>query len=435
VTWHIVARIGPGDAYVPAIDAGAPRLITAFEHPTDPAYVHNDALERIRGRLGVNPPATAIDLLHLAMAVYSADLRVNRKYSGDRWTRDLVVHLPVSDVARWSASSETLVRMVQFLTGDRWRFEFRQRTAPPAAPAGQLRLNNIQMVSLFSGGLDSLVGAIDLLAAGRFVALVGHHGAGVTNSVQTNVLNSLTQRYRPTLAPFMFYVQPPRLAADDGERSMRSRSILFLSLGAAVAATLGGGQPLVVAENGLISLNVPLTPSRSGSSSTRTTHPHFLALFRDLLASVGLSVPVEVPYRFLTKGEMLQRCVAPDVLRSTASATMSCSHPEAGRYRGHSPGNHCGYCVPCIIRRASLHAAGLPQSAYNVDVVTTPPDPATDTGRDVRAFQIALERLRTARASRCLFDVLGTGPIPPEDAEQYAEVYRRGMNEVRAMLG
>jgi len=435
VTWHIIARIGPGDAYIPAIGHAAPRLVTAFEHPTDPAYVHNDAVERIRDRLGVEPPAMANDLLHLGMAVYSADLRVNRKYAADRWTRNIVIHLPVSNPGRWSTTSATLVRMLGFLTGDRWQIEFRQRAVPPPARPGQLRLNNVQAVSLFSGGLDSLVGAIDLLATGRFVALVGHHGAGVTNSIQANVLNSLVQRYRPTVAPFMFYVQPPRSAADDGERSMRSRSILFLCLGAAVAATLGGGQPLVVAENGLISLNVPLTPSRSGSSSTRTTHPHFLALFRSLLVDIGLGVPIDTPYRFLTKGEMLQRCTAPDVLRATALATMSCSHPEAGRFRGHSPGNHCGYCVPCIIRRASLHAAGLPQNAYNLDVVAAPPDAATDTGRDVRAFQIAIERLRTARASRCLFDVLGTGPIPAADAAQYADVYRRGMAEVRSLLG
>ncbi len=432
--WHIVASVGAMDRYVPVIDAAEPRLATVFDHPTHPSYVHNDAVERIRDRLGIDPSDVALDLLHLGMAVYSADLRINRIHASDRWTRDFVLHLPVTDVARWQASEAVLVRMLQFLTGDQWAVRFRSR-AVPLRRAGQLRLNNIQKVSLFSGGLDSLVGAIDLLAAGSSVALVGHHGAGMTNSVQTGVLNGLQNRYRPSITTFMFYVQPPRSASDDGERSMRSRSILFLSLGAAVAATLGGGQPLVVAENGLISLNAPLTPSRSGSSSTRTTHPHFLGLFRELLGGIGLNVPVETPYRFQTKGEMLLSCAAQDVLLATALGTMSCSHPEAGRFRGHSPGNHCGYCVPCIIRRASLQAAGLPHSHYNVDVVTAPPHHATKTGRDLRAFQIAIQRLQNAGPARHLFDVLGTGPIPPADAANYAEVHRRGMAEVGTLLG
>jgi hypothetical protein len=216
---------------------------------------------------------------------------------------------------------------------------------------------------------------------------------------------------------------------------MRSRSILFLSLGIAVAATLGGGTPLHVAENGLISLNVPLTPSRNGSSSTRTTHPHFLGLFREFLAALELNVPIETSYRFKTKGEMLRDCRDQELLRAAAAGSMSCSHPESGRFRYHSLSRHCGYCVPCIIRRASLHAAGLPQSQYSVDVLTHPPGADTDTGRDLRAFHMALERLRDAQPTRFLFDVMSTGPLPPSDAAQYADVYLRGMAEVRGLLG
>lgn len=341
MTWHVVARVGPADSYSPTIDAQSPRLVAVYDDPAHPAHVRNDVLQRIRDQLGVPPPPLAVDLLHLAMTVYSADLRVNRIHGSGRWTRDFALHLPVSNVERWESAAPILVRMLQFLTGDRWRVEFRPRASGSTERQGQLGATGIQAVSLFSGGLDSLVGAIDLLASGNSVALVAHHGAGMANSFQANVLNGLRPTYGALLTPLMFYVQPPRSESDDGEKSMRSRSVLFLSLGAAVAATLGSGQSLVVAENGLISINVPLTPSRTGSSSTRTTHPHFLALFRDLLSTLGLGVPLEIPYRFFTKGEMLRRCVAQDVLRDVAPLTMSCSHPEAGRFRGHSPGDHC----------------------------------------------------------------------------------------------
>src|SRR5690606_23689563 len=152
-----------------------------------------------------------------------------------------------------------------------------------------------------------------------------------------------------------------------------SRSFLFLSLGVATASAAGITAPLTIAENGLISLNVPLTPARGGSSSTRTTHPHFIELYRGLLKKLSLPVTLALPYRFKTKGEMLAEVRDKDLLKNTAALTMSCSHPEAGRYQGYSPGNHCGYCVPCIIRRASMTHANIDDASYNVDVRINPP--------------------------------------------------------------
>lgn len=97
--------------------------------------------------------------------------------------------------------------------------------------------------------------------------------------------------------------------------------------------------------------------------------------------------------------------------------------------------NHCGYCVPCIIRRASMTAAGLSDAPYNVNVRSRPPKADTESGRDLRAFKMAVARLDGAPARQALLDVLSTGPLPPEDASEYASVYRRGMAEVGAFLG
>lgn len=41
-------------------------------------------------------------------------------------------------------------------------------------------------------------------------------------------------------------------------------------------------------ENGFIGLNIPLTGGRKGTCSTRTTHPHFLRQFNDILETVGI---------------------------------------------------------------------------------------------------------------------------------------------------
>ncbi len=87
------------------------------------------------------------------------------------------------------------------------------------------------------------------------------------------------------------------------------------------------------------------------------------------------------------------------------------------------------------LRRAALKAAGMEQEQYALDILSDPPDATTEKGRDLRAFQMAIERLRGAKPQRFLFDVLATGPVPAESAQDYGQVYARGMNEVSDLLG
>lgn len=81
-----------------------------------------------------------------------------------------------------------------------------------------------------------------------------------------------------------------------------------------------------------------------------------------------------------------------------------------------------------------MTAAGFNDASYDIDVLTHPPDISTDTGEDLRAFQMALERFADARPHESLFRVLATGSLPPEDAAQYAAVYSRGMEELGRLL-
>lgn len=158
-------------------------------------------------------------------------------------------------------------------------------------------------------------------------------------------------------------------------------------------------------------------------------------LYRRLLTALGTGVSVETPYRFTTKGEMAKAFVQNAAFLGGLHSTVSCSHPDVGRYQGASPGQHCGYCVPCIIRRSALLAAGLDNgSRYLSDIRTTKPPHDSETNRDLRAFEMALARFDADDHARHLFDVLSTGPIPPESIEQFVDVYRRGMLEVRAFL-
>lgn len=432
--WHLIVNVGPTDLYAPGLSATDARLLIPLDHPTSPWRVGNDIDDVLAETLGVSPDPVVRDLIRLAVAVYAADLRVPRKRSDDRWTRDLTLYLPVSAPRLWSAARPVLLQLLDFLTGDRWEVQFRQIDAQGVA--GSLAADPVDAVCLFSGGLDSLVGAIDLLAEGRRVALVSHHGLGDgTKSIQKRVIAALREEFDDQIVHVPFYVHPDRGNTDEGENTMRARSVLFMAVGVGVASVMASGTALTVPENGLISLNVPLTGARTGSLSTRTTHPHYVELLRKLLAALKIGVGIVLPYRHMTKGEMLLQTRHRQLLTTTVPLTVSCSHPTVGRYAGTTPGNHCGYCVPCIIRLASLKAAGITDRVPDWDIITKPLASTSERIHDVRAFKISIERLRGTNPKHDVFRILRSGPIPAEEAGAFAGVYRRGMKEVADLLG
>jgi 7-cyano-7-deazaguanine synthase in queuosine biosynthesis len=376
------------------------------------------------------------DVLRLATAVYAADTRLERDAAFDRWTRHIELSLPVSDPALWDGAHGEAVAMLRFLTGDHWEIGFRPHPegfAPAPRRAIEDQPLRIDAVSLFSGGLDSYIGAVDELEKGLRVALVGHHaqGTGATSSSQASCIAALRSHYDTTAIPFLqLWVSPAKGPKASSEASTRSRSLLFIALGLSVAVA-ASAKTLVVPENGFISLNVPLTNSRLGSLSTRTTHPHFIALVRQLLDALGVTVELVLPYRFRTKGEMVSTCSNQDLLRRTATLTMSCSHPESNRFRARDPSAHCGRCFPCLIRRAAL-AKTSDETKYVQADLSSPL--SGKSGEDLRALKLALDRY--SRKAPGMVDVLAAGPLPGRDDEKaaYVEVFRRGLEEVRSFL-
>lgn len=437
MTHHIVCQVGEKDQFVPVVASDDVTHIVAIDRPGDKHLIRNSIAEGC-ALAQFQPAAVVRDLVNFAMAVYSADVGIFRTTGYDSWTRDFYLHLPVHDTKLWSNAIQTITDMLSFLTGDHWMIDIRPITSPYSPYSFENSDNPpliFNAVSLFSGGLDSFIGAIDRLESGDILALVGHHGAGTTNKFQEQAHAAIESEYKEKSLLFPFYVQPPKLSGTEYEKTTRSRSILFLCLGSTIAASIGNGTRLFVPENGLISLNPPLINCRMGTLSTRTTHPHFIQLFRNVLNALAIDVLVETPYRFRTKGEMAQGVLNTDVFLNGVHNTLSCSHPDAGRYSGFSPGQHCGYCVPCIIRRACLKTIGLDDpSKVIIDVLKNRPPITSDKGQDVRAFEMALERFATLDPRRLLFDVIDTGPIPPEEIAEFVAVYKRGMLEVQQLF-
>ena len=378
-------------------------------------------------RSGLTVPAVAVDLLKAAAAVYCADRLTERPGT---WTRNIELSVPVRDVARWNGTRDTLAAAISFLSGDRWQLEFGGSTEPVHTPDETSA--PVDAVCLFSGGLDSFTGALDLLAAGKNICLVGHYGAGQTHRVQADLSRALARRYKSQqIVLRQLFLQPAAPAAGQArplppgrEPSSRSRSLLFLAAGLAVAAGYGPGVPLYIPENGLIGINVPLTRARAGSLSTRTTHPHFMASFSECIQRLGITNPIVNPFRTMTKGEILASCRDQPTLRELADQTLSCAHPETARWAQEDQTN-CGYCFPCLIRRASMHHVGLDRpGVYTYDVLTDDAELTQDKGNDLRAL------IRSLNQPAKPTDVLRNGPVLAADVADFAGVYERGRCEI-----
>jgi len=248
------------------------------------------------------------------------------------------LHEPV----RWEPWKKELEQLLKVLTGDYWALIFTDAGLPP--PQGRYVAKNQDCVSLLSGGLDSLIGGLDLVAQGRrplFVSQLAHE-------------DSLRQRrYAAILGGADAHYQWSHGISFKGPRepSTRGRSLAFYAFAVLAASRLGAARPTIyIPENGFICVNPPLVPGRVSSLSTRTTHPLFICKLQQVLDGVGVSVLLELPYRFKTKGEMMNECQDPVRLQQLASDTTSC-----GRFRTYNR-THCGRCVPCMIRRAAFKA-------------------------------------------------------------------------------
>jgi hypothetical protein len=131
---------------------------------------------------------------------------------------------------------------------------------------------------------------------------------------------------------------------------------------------------------------------------------------------------------------MIENSGNPEMILDTLNSTMSCSHPGASRYSGVKKQNvHCGYCYPCLIRRAAVYTTGKADPTFY-----TYADLSQELGpkqrADLRAVKIALNKYE--RKPPRIGNILTAGPLPVADDElgQYLAVFKRGLDEVRKFL-
>lgn len=288
------------------------------------------------------------DALLLAAAIEFCDRTLRR--SKRLWGRSFKLHLPVHEPDRWDdAVLRSLRDAVELLTGDQWQITvYKRRSEAPPPPQSQLFLpTNVQAVMPFSDGLDSrAVAALMDKQLGDQIVRV-RLGTKTADQPQTE-----TGRKAP------FTAVPYKIASVSRfvESTARSRGFKFGML-SGIAAYLAKAPKVIVSESGQGALGPVLIVPGQAYEDYRN-HPLFTVRMSTLLkALLGYDVQYDFPRLWFTKGETLSAYASTD--RSVEwAATRSCwqdnRHASVDGHR-----RQCGVCAACMLRRMSLHFAGL----------------------------------------------------------------------------
>jgi len=372
----------------------------------------------------LNPSTEAWDFLSIALSCVCADMAGHRKKSPDGWTREFDLTIAVSNPSFWESQKATIQIALDFLTTDRWSINFVDGGYSPLT-ANTKRILSGDCVTLLSGGMDSLIGTIDLVADKRVPVTVSQVVRG----------DKSKQKYFPNLIndklTSIIMSHAARVPNGETPASQRSRSIVFLAYAALIAssiATTSLKRPIdfFVSENGFISLNPPLTPMRLGSLSTRTTHPTYLSKIQTIFDAANMGLKIQNRYSFKTKGEMLKECADQNLVMQLAHESTSC-----GRYLTYNY-THCGRCIPCLVRRAAFFKWEVSdQTKYEFDNIGKN-DPDYSGFDDVRAVAMAILEVKEIGVERWMGANLSSASIT--DQTPYQGLVGRGLKELEAFL-
>lgn len=351
-----------------------------FGRPRDPVHLR---IEDISRGLMQNIPDQWLDLVEIATYVYIADQAVRRGGDGvddvgANWRRSLAFEIPVRCPDLWRSDPVlTCLRdTLSFLSEDEYEFRFHQIKKPPAFEQ-YLRFSKAQdgtapeEVILFSGGVDSLGGVIQETVVGKKRALLVRHRSTSKLEVRQRLLQKMIDDKAGDAAPAHIMVDINKVKRLNHEYTQRSRSFLYASL-AATIARMCGLSGIRFFENGVVSLNLPVSHQVVGARATRTTHPRVLNGFRDLFTLVAQQ-PFSVTngFQWLTKADVIK-----GIAKAGCAGLLEYSHSCAHTWEWTNKFPHCGVCSQCIDRRFAVLAAEIeshdPGDRYKVDLLVGP---------------------------------------------------------------
>jgi len=377
------------------------------------------------------------DMLTVASAIYACDLGFKR---GEREeiTRNISLEIPVVNHHAFQKTKNDLELLLWTLSHDNWTIKFTRADGQPESKRRWPKEKGATI--LFSGGVDSFAGALELLITRGpdGVQLASHLTANpVTRRSQDELVSYLGTRFHGATKRVALrsggrnkgkYVFPKD---SEREETQRTRSFMYLSVAALAARRSGHNELVVIAENGQMAIHLPLSVARIGSFSTHTAHPEFVlqatAFFSQIL---DCELKVSNPYLYKTKSEVVAGIAVSD--QGALAKSVSC-------WRGARVPllNHCGDCVPCLVRRIAFEYNNIVLSEYNHDLFAQDV-PNLPEGNEGKRNLVELTEFAHAFVSKTDAELEGLFPdLISTDFDRTAaiEMYRRFAIEARTVLG
>ncbi|WP_374319151.1 hypothetical protein [Pseudoxanthomonas kaohsiungensis] len=300
------------------------------------------------------------DLIIIAGVIAFADRAVARKLSIS-WLRHIDVTIPVLEPDFWRQPhiTDELRNLLNLLTGDAWSLHFSIKSARLEVHGPRplsLSSNEQPIVMPYSDGMDSFAMSRLLANENPDVPLLMVTAGSRLDADKERRENRLDGRRVRLAVPFQISQQRGvRLR----EPSYRTRALIYGVMGA-VAAQLSGASRIMVSESGQGALGPWLVPVGNEALDIRM-HPAYTSQLAHFLNMVlGIQIAYEHPRLWSTKGQTLRE-LADRGLAEDWHETRSCAR-DARHMSYLGTRLQCGVCAACLLRRMSIHSAGLDES-------------------------------------------------------------------------
>ncbi len=302
------------------------------------------------------------DLREITAYVFSANVRTNYDFPRPVYPpqpgRSFSFHINVRDYDFWMQQDikELLEQLLLSMSrDDNYRFSFykMQPGALGKRPVWNPH-NEEYQITLFSGGLDSVAGLIELLESTNKKIILVSHQAGLPEIAlrQDKLFSIISNLYPGRCSHFRFQCNIPDIDYDD--KNIGTRGFLYCS-SAFILSSIYNQNHLYVYENGISSLGFDQVYSSALISAGRQSHPKTLGLLAKLFSRISeKEFHIEQPFLFSTKADVISVLKKYDRLELFKQTVSCCNLMDR------DPGStHCGSCAPCIERILAVLASGI----------------------------------------------------------------------------
>lgn len=320
------------------------------------------------GRIIKNKDELAFDLIRIATYVYIADSKTQR--GGDRnaydehWNINLNFYVPVFQPNFWGRDDvkNLLSETLHFAVGHQYNFTFTKWNDNDKQQFLDLEMFSeaytnldIDCISLFSGGLDSLYSTILLLEEKRKPLLLSHHSIWKLSKYRDNLKTLLNDEYNTNLHKLEVKLTNHKSKIDDNkpkekEYTQRSRSVVYACLGSAYAKCLNV-QDVYLSDNGIVTFNLPHSAQNVGTLNTRSTNPKLISYVNRLNKLIWKEDPPQIENKLLwfTKADVIKG------LKDLNKSKLLPYSTSCASTRNTSNANpFCGICSQCVDRRFAV---------------------------------------------------------------------------------